>query len=45
MSREQAAAHPDRPGRNDFQLRARLGTGPERLLAEAHPHGLPAWPA
>ncbi|MFG1891836.1 DUF2332 domain-containing protein [Micromonospora sp. NPDC049051] len=35
--------HP-REARNDFQLRARLGTGPERLLAEAHPHGLPAWP-
>ncbi|MER7460278.1 DUF2332 domain-containing protein [Micromonospora sp. NPDC126480] len=25
------------------QLRARLGAGPQRLLAEAHPHGLPAW--
>ncbi|MFV2115221.1 DUF2332 domain-containing protein [Micromonospora sp. LOL_025] len=36
--------HP-REARDDFQLRARLGTGPERLLAEAHPHGLPAWPA
>ncbi|WP_446211788.1 DUF2332 domain-containing protein [Micromonospora sp. IBSANI012] len=30
-------------GRHHFQLRARVGTGPERLLAEAHPHGLPAW--
>jgi hypothetical protein len=28
-----------------FQLRARVGAGPERLLAEAHPHGLPAWTA
>lgn len=26
-----------------FLLRARIGRGPERLLAEAHPHGLPAW--
>ncbi|WP_334561148.1 DUF2332 domain-containing protein [Micromonospora sp. CPCC 205561] len=34
--------HP-REARNDFQLRARIGTAPERLLAEAHPHGLPAW--
>lgn len=35
--------HP-REARNAFELRARLGRGAERLLAEAHPHGLPAWP-
>ncbi|MCM0673765.1 DUF2332 domain-containing protein [Micromonospora phytophila] len=32
-------------GRHHFQLRARLGAGDERLLAVAHPHGLPAWVA
>jgi hypothetical protein len=32
-------------GGHRFQLRARIGVGPERLLAEAHPHGLPAWAA
>ncbi|MEU4566270.1 DUF2332 domain-containing protein [Micromonospora sp. NPDC023956] len=26
-----------------FQLRVRIGNRPERLLADAHPHGLPAW--
>ncbi|XTZ15002.1 DUF2332 family protein [Micromonospora echinospora] len=34
------------PGTADssrFQLRVRLGDRPERLLADAHPHGLPAW--
>ncbi|SCL14987.1 DUF2332 domain-containing protein [Micromonospora inyonensis] len=34
------------PGRADparFQLRVRLDDRPERLLADAHPHGLPAW--
>ncbi|MCL7461043.1 DUF2332 domain-containing protein [Micromonospora echinofusca] len=36
--------HP-REARNAFELRARLGRGVERLLAEAHPHGLPAWPS
>ncbi|WP_410814740.1 DUF2332 domain-containing protein [Micromonospora sp. 067-2] len=30
-------------GRHPFQLRSRLGNGPQRLLAEANPHGLPAW--
>jgi hypothetical protein len=30
-------------GGPSFQLRARIGRSPERLLAEAHPHGLPAW--
>ncbi|MFC0002581.1 DUF2332 domain-containing protein [Micromonospora siamensis] len=33
---------PDPDGRH-FELRARLGAGPDRLLAQAHPHGLPAW--
>lgn len=54
LDRLAAAATPDAPvahlyfepypvGGPHFQLRARLGAGPERLLAEAHPHGLPAW--
>nr|WP_281199027.1 DUF2332 domain-containing protein [Micromonospora pallida] len=38
LSFEPGLADPSR-----FQLRARLGDRPERLLAEAHPHGLPAW--
>ncbi|MDM4721420.1 DUF2332 domain-containing protein [Micromonospora sp. WMMA1363] len=54
LARLGAAATPDAPvahllfepypraGRYRFQLRARLNTRPERLLAEAHPHGLPA---
>ncbi|PZF88696.1 DUF2332 domain-containing protein [Micromonospora deserti] len=33
----------EQDGRHRFQLRARIGAGPERVLAEAHPHGLPAW--
>ncbi|WP_326594766.1 DUF2332 domain-containing protein [Streptomyces sp. NBC_01803] len=33
-------------GRPGFWLSVRSGTAPERLLASAHPHGLPArWPA
>ncbi|WP_319460448.1 DUF2332 domain-containing protein [Micromonospora sp. RTP1Z1] len=32
-------------GQHRFQLRARIGAAPQRLLAEAHPHGLPAWAA
>ncbi|MDT0266059.1 DUF2332 domain-containing protein [Streptomyces sp. DSM 44915] len=54
LARLAASATPDagfahlafEPGRTDdgaaFWLSARVGTGPERLLASAHPHGLPA---
>lgn len=54
LARLAAAATPEagfahiafEPGRHDagaeFWLSVRLGTGPERLLAAAHPHGLPA---
>ncbi|MEV0157964.1 DUF2332 domain-containing protein [Micromonospora sp. NPDC050686] len=34
---------PDPVDRGRFTLRARIGAGPDRELAEAHPHGLPAW--
>ncbi|MGN9778640.1 DUF2332 domain-containing protein [Micromonospora sp. H33] len=55
LARLAAAATPDAPvahllfephpvdKQDHCELRARLGAGPERLLAEAHPHGLPAW--
>ncbi|MEW1909726.1 DUF2332 domain-containing protein [Kitasatospora sp. NPDC085895] len=40
------AFEPRRIGdRHRFVLAVRSGTGPEELLAEAAPHGLPAWPA
>ncbi|SOD62753.1 hypothetical protein SAMN06297387_107127 [Streptomyces zhaozhouensis] len=54
LARLAASATPDagfahvafEPGRHDggedFWLSVRVGTGPERLLASAHPHGLPA---
>jgi hypothetical protein len=34
---------PDLADKAHFRLHARIGNGPQRLLAEAHPHGLPAW--
>ncbi|WBB65966.1 DUF2332 domain-containing protein [Micromonospora sp. WMMD812] len=34
---------PDPVDGRHCQLRARINAGPQRVLAEAHPHGLPAW--
>ncbi|GAA4999704.1 DUF2332 domain-containing protein [Kitasatospora paranensis] len=57
LARLAAAATPEAPflhlafeprrvaGQHRFMLAARDGAGPVRLLAEAFPHGLPAWAA